>query len=177
MLSVFLFLLSACGGPAATDPLTGTTGGTGGTTTTTQNVDCDTGNEACDVGTCDGNGSEMLPGANCINCHVEGGDPGAPAWTAAGTVFKDIDGSKGLKGAIVRITDSVGTVRELISNDVGNFYNTTDLIPPLTAEIEKGGQIVKMSREVQHGACNACHACDGTAGGKLYGPNSGGQAR
>ena len=131
---------------------------------------CDTTNEACalGVGGCRGEGPEMLPGSNCLACHSGGGR--IPEWTAGGTAFKDVDGSAPLKNVIVRVTDSTGKVVEMTTNVEGNFYTNRSLTPPLRAEIEKDGAVRAMAGEVPTGACSECHACEGAAGGKLYGP-------
>lgn len=132
---------------------------------------CDTTNEACALGVsgCRGEGPDMLPGADCLACHTSGGGR-IPPWTAGGTAFRDVDGLAPLKNAIVRVTDADGKVVEMTTNAVGNFYTDRALTPPLRAEVEKDGAVRAMAGEVPTGACNACHACEGAAGGKLYGP-------
>ena len=133
---------------------------------------CDTTNEECAPGVpgCRGDGPEMLPGADCVACHTRGGAREAPAWSAGGTAFTDIDGTSPLSGATVRVTDSTGEIVEMRTNRVGNFYTSRSLTPPLTAEIEVDGQIKRMATKPETGACSSCHTCDGEAGGKLHGP-------
>lgn len=168
MLSLFslLSLLAACGGAP-----------TGDDTATT----CDETNEACGPGTCDGEGANMLPGADCLACHTPGNFPDDKAarakeedearfWTAAGTVFADPDGTEPLVGATVRVTDADGNVVEMTSNAAGNFYTADPLAFPIVAEVEKDGDIVEMQGEQETGACNGCHACTGAVGTKLVGP-------
>lgn len=154
---MILLLMAGCGiPPAGTPPL--------GNDTSTL---CDEANEGCSPGTCGGEGANMLPGSNCLACHT-GGEGGR--FTAGGTAFADIDGTSPLKGAIVRITDVNGTVKELSTNSAGNFYTGTTLAFPINAEIEYNGTVIPMSAEVTTGACDTCHTCTGTAGGKIYGP-------
>lgn len=138
-------------------------GGTGDDTSTT----CNEANEACDPGSCGGEGANMLPGSDCLTCHTPGGAEEAPTWTAGGTAFADIDGTAALAGAIIRIFDADGNTVELTSNSVGNFYSSQALTPPLTAELELDGVISSMSREIDEANCNSCHSCAGEAGGKL----------
>lgn len=131
---------------------------------------CDDANEDCAVGTCGGEGSNMLPGANCLACHTSGGDREAPIWYAGGTLFADLDGTEGTSGATIHITDSEGTTVDLTTSRVGNFYTSRHLVPPLSASVETSSGTVEMARTVETGACNTCHTCDGEAGGKMYSP-------
>ncbi len=144
---------------------------TGDDTSTT----CNETNESCTSGTCDGEGGEMLPGANCLACHgaagagkEEGEDGGT--FTAAGTAFADLDGTAPLVDATVRITDAGGAVVTLTTNSVGNFYTSQPLTFPIDAEVEVNGTVQAMGSSVSDGGCNSCHACAGSAGGKLTGP-------
>jgi hypothetical protein len=160
-----LLLLFACGiPPSGTTPPVGddSVGG----------FVCDPKNEDCRPGTCGGEGGRMLPGADCVVCHdgTSSEDDEAPRFGAAGTAFRDLGGSDGLSDALVRVTDANGTVVELATNSVGNFYTTRTFVFPIDAEIEVGGTVRAMAASVDVGACNSCHACDGEAGGKLTGP-------
>lgn len=153
-----LFLLLACAPK------------TGDDTSTT----CDESNEACGPGTCDGEGGEMLPGSDCLACHSssgakEEGEEGG-TFTAAGTVYADLDGTSPLSGATVRITDAGGFIHELTTNSVGNFYTDQPLTFPIAAEVEVDGTVQPMGTSVDVGGCNSCHMCAGSAGGKLTGP-------
>jgi len=139
---------------------------------------CNTDHEECAPGVsgCGGESANMLPGADCLACH-DGSGGGedrvveeAPLWTAAGTLFSDLDGTEGVSGATVRITDSTGTTVELTTSSKGNFYTSRSLTPPLSAEIETAAGTVSMSAAVDTGACNSCHRCDGSPGGKMYAP-------
>ncbi|RME28292.1 MAG: hypothetical protein D6798_02720 [Deltaproteobacteria bacterium] len=139
----------------------------------TGTADCNTDNEDCGPGTCSGEGVNMLPGADCLACHQQGLMPGGEDepnkwYTVAGTVFTDLQGTDGESGAIIRVTDSVGTTVEMTSSSAGNFYSRTALTPPLSAEVEVGGSVQAMATPVDTGACNSCHRCDGPAGGKLH---------
>ncbi len=153
---MILLLLVACGiPPAGTVP---------GSTT------CNDKNESCTRSTCDGEGSKMLPGADCLSCHRSGGPEDATPFSAAGTAFADYDGNSALDGAIIRITDANGTEELLTTNSAGNFYTEQALVLPINAEIEVGGVKLGMATPVHTGSCNSCHACTGAVGLKLTGP-------
>lgn len=156
---LLLAVLAACnGGSDTTD------------TSETGNPVCNTDNEDCGLGqNCGGEGINMLPGSDCIACH-DGSDREAPEWTAAGTVFDDLYGSNTVSGATVRITDANATVTELVTSAQGNFRTTTAIVAPYEAEIEVDGVVVAMSAHQDDGSCNSCHACEGSAGGKLHTP-------
>jgi hypothetical protein len=135
---------------------------------------CNEANEECGTWNCSGEGSRMLPGADCLACHTQGNmpeDDEPDKWyTIGGTVFEDLDGTAAASDVIVRITDADGRVVELSSNSVGNFYGQQDLVMPITAELERDGAVVSMATEVGSAACSSCHSCDGAAGGKLAAP-------
>lgn len=139
---------------------------------------CNTDHEECAPGVsgCGGEGDNMLPGSDCLQCHDgSGGEDDrvveeAPLWTAAGTLFSDLDGTEGVSGATVRITDSTGKTVELTTSSKGNFHTSKSLTPPLTAEVVTDAGTVSMSAPVDTGSCNSCHRCDGPPGGKMYAP-------
>lgn len=130
---------------------------------------CDESNEGCVAGECGGEGAQMLPGADCIACHTDGGGEGG-SFSWAGTIFTDLDGTAPAPSVLVRITDAEGTVFEETSNAVGNFYANDDLVFPIQAELEANGTVQAMTTPVSTGACSSCHLCAGAAGGKLYAP-------
>ncbi len=167
--------LTGCGDKAGDSGAGGTTDGgaaDGGAAGDTGNADCNTGNEECGPSNCSGEGANMLPGADCLACHQEGlmprEDEASKWYTVAGTVFSDLAGTTGESSALVRVTDANGTTVEMTSSSAGNFYSRTALTPPLTAEVEVGGNVQAMASSVDTGACNSCHRCDGAAGGKLH---------
>ena len=139
----------------------------GGGETGVLSGDCDASNEDCGPGTCGGEGSTMLPGANCLSCHT-GGEQGR--FTIAGTVFADLDGTAPASGVTVTIRDANDDVVTLDSNRVGNFYSSASLAFPITASVEADGATLEMASAVSTAACNSCHQCDGAAGGKLHAP-------
>lgn len=111
-------------------------------------------------------GATMLPGENCLRCHSPGSAyPDAPVWTAAGTVFDRADGSRGVAGAIITLTDPSGRVVRLTTNEVGNFFTSEPLERGFRAAIEYDGRRADMPIGVPAGACNACHAYPNPSGG------------
>lgn len=173
MLHFLLFL--ACSSP---QPIGKDSGSTGTDNTTDSSTDsgttdthvCNEDNEDCDVnvGGCGGEGIDMLPGANCLNCHTRGGDREAPTFTAAGTVFVDKWGTKGASGVTVRITDKNGNVYEEKTGRAGSFVMNDNIVFPAKAEVESSAGTMKMGEDLKTGACNSCHSCTGSKGEKLY---------
>lgn len=178
---LLVFILAACGTKVEGDDTEADSGGND-TAETVDSADtsdsgvdtavCNTDNEECSPSAsgCGGSGADMLPGANCLSCHTRGGANEAPTWSAGGTLFLDIDGSAGVRGATVIVTDVDGNEETMNTSTSGNFFTNGRLTPPLTARIEYGGNTVEMASSVNTGACNTCHTCEGAAGGKLHAP-------
>lgn len=171
-----LLCLGACAQNATDKGDTdGTTDGTSDTDVAGADTDllgeCDTTNETCAEGEpgCRGNGSTMLPGADCLACHNDASRE-APTWTAGGTIFTDASGLRAGKNVTITITDDAGKVVTMTSNTVGNFYTSKSLTFPINVEIEKNGVKKQMASAVDNGGCNSCHSCSGEAGGKLFQP-------
>ncbi len=132
---------------------------------------CNEANEDCDDSNCGGGARTMLAGSDCLGCHgQEQIVSESLLFSAAGTVFIDLDGSEPASAAIIRLTDAGGQVIELTSNSVGNFYTDTALEFPIQAEVENDRETTTMTTQPETGSCNDCHACSGTAGGKLSTP-------
>jgi hypothetical protein len=120
-----------------------------------------------------GEGPTMRPGENCLaGCH-DGSDNG-PKLSLAGTVFgaPDASVSDGLAGAKVIITDSNFVETTLVANEVGNFYTSKTLSPPLTVAVEWKGKRSTMGTPLTSATigCGVCHADppDGGAPGRIY---------
>ncbi len=107
---------------------------------------------------------EMHPGEGCARCHT--GDD-APSFGAAGTVYA-AGQDEGLSDVSIDITDSGGRSVSLASNDVGNFYTTSALTPPLRVTLSRPGG-PSVSATVPGGDCNGCHQ-DGSSPGRLSVP-------
>jgi hypothetical protein len=103
----------------------------------------------------DDGGPTKSPGSNCLSCHSPGG--GAPAFSAAGTVFAGGNSTAGVAGATVTIRPSSGTVAVMTTNSVGNFYTSAPLNPPLTISVSAGGHTNTMASTASSGACGSCH--------------------
>ncbi len=136
----------------------------------------DDGDESvCDIPINTSPGPTMRPGQNCLDCHQDGfGDPNAPEFTAAGTVFPAIDSEfcEGVEGATLTFKKMDGTDLVLTTNSVGNFW-TTEAIQPTGPTIEYQGRTLAMNRDLPAiAACNACHSNPpvGGAPGKIYVP-------
>ncbi len=115
----------------------------------------------------------MLPGANCLDCHQGGIQPNLEV---AGTVFAasgDQDGCAGVEGVTVEITDVAGDVFTFKTNAAGNFYGLAlGIEPPYRAMLRYQGRERPMNFEVTDLACNRCHAQVGVDGapGRIEAP-------
>ncbi|MGV3622558.1 MAG: hypothetical protein ACO1OB_17195, partial [Archangium sp.] len=58
----------------------------------------------------------------------------------------------------VRVTDSTGKTVSVVSNEVGNFWSSVMLEPPLSMEVEKDGRIATMPGTAPTGGCALCHS-------------------
>lgn len=120
------------------------------------------------VGGGNGNGNPLMsPGQNCLACHD---GRGATSFTAAGTVYPTVDAAvnQGVSGVTVRFKDASGAVvKELVSNDVGNFYTADPLPTGAYVEVQQGEVIRQMSRQLPDGACNRCHTFPALAAAEM----------
>lgn len=109
--------------------------------------------------------AEMHPGERCGACHSERAEPArrAVAFGAGGTVYADPSAHPfaGTAGVTVELVDAAGAVVALPTNDVGNFYTTQALRPPLRVALVKGSTRVAMKAPAPTGDCNGCHAPGG----------------
>lgn len=112
---------------------------------------------------------EMHPGTSCARCHVEGGGLGKSSpFGAAGTVYSRAGSREGVAHVAIDITDSRGRSVSLISNDVGNFYTSQRLTPPLEVRVSRAGAST-VSATAPSGDCNACHG-ESSALGRVWAP-------
>ena len=115
----------------------------------------------------DERGPLMQAGQNCMSCHIMGGEAAGKLWTAAGTVYPaaDSDYRDGVAGASIILTDAMGKVVTLTSNEVGNFYTAEPLAFPYRVRLEYQGRTADMPIPLDSlGACAGCHAQVGRAG-------------
>jgi hypothetical protein len=99
------------------------------------------------------------PGLDCMagNCHGPGGSGEAPAFTLAGTIYKQAAGTDPLPYASITIVDAMGTKLDITTTLNGNFYTSQTLVAPLKVHASKCPDLVPMVAQVQFGSCNACH--------------------
>ncbi len=105
----------------------------------------------------------MLPGSDCMQCHSATGTAAQRTWTLAGTVFPDpkSPADAGLSNAEILVTDSSSPNRALtlVADDVGNFYTSETLTPPLRVEAQWGDHRMRMDLPPPPGiSCNSCHS-------------------
>lgn len=122
-------------------------------------------------------GPTMRPGDNCLRCHQDGfGDPDAPVFSAAGTIFPSVDSDhcEGVEGVRVFLTGADGAEIALTTNEAGNFWTREPLMPQGPGpRIEFEGRTQRMARDLPGTpACNACHSNPpvGGAPGKIFAP-------
>lgn len=119
-------------------------------------------------------GSEyMHPGGDCIGCHSS--RPFTPTFTAAGTVYDDLDAAEdcaGTSGATVEITGADGKVLSLTTNAAGNFHTSEPIALPYKIRVLRGDQENVMQTPQSTGACNSCHTQAGKNGapGRVLAP-------
>jgi len=110
----------------------------------------------------------MMPGQNCLQCHVEGGSASFHAFSVSGTVYASPDAgeNEGVQGVEILVTDANGRKLTLVSNGVGNFYTAEDLVPPLSVQAQWGQTRMAMVESPPSGQsghpparapCNLCH--------------------
>jgi hypothetical protein len=115
----------------------------------------------------DSGSSMMHPGKACITCHKT--HPGAPRFTAAGTVFPTAhepdDCVSRVTGATVVLTGADGkSVTLTVNSNSGNFNYTGTLALPYKAKVVVGGKSRAMSASQTNGDCNSCHTQTGASG-------------
>ena len=117
--------------------------------------------------------ARMLPGRVCQACHVPGGQAGAIAWTASGTIYSQADArcnDEGLEGVEVELLDeSDRTLIVLTTNRAGNFFTAEPLAAVgIRARLRKEGRVREMMGLQGSAACASCHRPGGAAPGRIY---------
>ncbi len=119
-------------------------------------------------------GPLMRPGANCLRCHTSGGQAAAKVFSVGGTVYSapDAFACDGVEGAVVRVKDATGQQVSMVTNQVGNFWSTVPLQPPLQMELEFEGRLRKMPVTAPTGGCALCHSWPNpvSAAGRITAP-------
>lgn len=115
----------------------------------------------------------MLPGRDCLACHMAGSQAGDLPWTAGGTVYASPNSNcntGGLEGVKVELADENRKVLiTLTTNRAGNFFTAEKLLyQTMIARVSKDGKIKEMAQPVTTGNCASCHRPGGAAGGRIY---------
>jgi hypothetical protein len=74
-------------------------------------------------------GPNHRPGQNCRTCHG-GKGPGSPELSIAGTIYSARGVQEPLSDVSIELMDATGARRAVYSNEVGNFYLTSDRWSP-----------------------------------------------
>ena len=118
----------------------------------------------------------MNPGKACIACHKASGEPDAPKFNVAGTVYPSghetdycygIDGkSADYSDVIVEITDANNVVHELHPGTTGNFsLISAAFATPYKAKVKSAKGERVMGEAQTDGDCNGCHTVNGGGNG------------
>lgn len=126
---------------------------------------------------------DMKPGAACVSCHQNptaecGDEEDGPNLSFGGTVYPtahepDDCIAVGVEGTIVVVTDANGVEHAASVRAGGNFYIEGPALPmPITAEVRRNGNVIKMKDPVDSADCNACHTALGKedASGRIFPP-------
>jgi hypothetical protein len=107
----------------------------------------------------EGGGPTMRPGQACLSCHDD--------FSAAGTVYADMNGSAARSGVTVTLVDDASQTVNLTSNSAGNFYTSESLTFPVTIHVVSGTDEATML-SANSGDCNSCHSASGSAGAPVF---------
>lgn len=99
----------------------------------------------------------MLPGTDCLECHVTGQVATQHPLTLAGTVFGARTCPSPAPEAVVRVVDASGVTVDLPVNAAGNFYTDRALAVPWTVSLVAGDAVTAMATRTSDGHCNRCH--------------------
>jgi mono/diheme cytochrome c family protein len=99
-------------------------------------------------------------GANCMNCHANGGE-GEGCFNVAGTVYDTLLSST-LSNVVIKLytePNGAGTLKYTINADAnGNFYTTENMAASgLYPAIVGPTQTQYMGSSASTGSCNSCH--------------------
>ena len=99
------------------------------------------------------------PGQPCAACHRPDGH--APAFTVAGTIYRDPVALIAVADIPVALIDAAGKTFTTHTNCVGNFYvrpNEFSPTPPMWVSVQSGPVPFKMESPIHREAsCAACH--------------------
>ena len=117
----------------------------------------------------------MLPGRNCMTCHVAGQQAADELLGTGGTVFgarnSKTCNTGGVADVKVEILDPSGNVlATTMTNSVGNFhFKPNAAFKNATARVSKGSMTLKMNAPVDlTTGCASCHWATGLAADRIY---------
>jgi hypothetical protein len=95
------------------------------------------------------------PGKDCLSCHAT--MSGNLKFTAAGTLYDNINGGQPVAGATIVITTASATTIKMVTGDNGNFYTTAPITFPGQAKASQCPNEIAMHDTLGQGSCNKCH--------------------
>ena len=105
-------------------------------------------------------GPKHRPGQPCVVCHGPSGDA-KPAFSLAGTLYREKGNPVVLGHADVTVTDAGGRKFVARSNCAGNFYVASDQFAPVApfwVSVSYLAETIDMESPVyREGSCAACH--------------------
>jgi predicted small lipoprotein YifL len=121
-------------------------------------------------------GDTMLPGRNCMSCHVSSAQAKDEPLGTGGTVYGARNtktcNTGGVDGVTVDLLDPAGNVvASTKTNAAGNFYfpPTATNFKNVSARVTKGSMTMKMTTPVDVSVgCATCHWATGNAGDRIY---------
>jgi hypothetical protein len=103
------------------------------------------------------------PGQPCLTCHG-GQGPGGAQFSLGGTVYETRGSTVPAVGALVQVEDIGGNYWTVPTNEVGNFFVTTDeFVPQYPIKLNVFSADLTITQNMQtysarQGSCAACHA-------------------
>jgi len=125
------------------------------------------GSPNCANGNGSGSGSAACNhqiGLDCLECHGAGNNTGngAPAFTIAGTLYIDMEGTQTLGGATIETQDGAGATLKLITANDGAFWTQAPFTAPLTVKATQCPGTHTMM-QTAGGSCNTANCHDGVS--------------
>jgi hypothetical protein len=178
-----IFFAACDVGSVATNNQGGPDGGTGGSDSGSAGSDCEA------VNTANAPNGHHNAGLSCmtVGCHLIGNaGAGAPEYSYAGTLYKDLQGTQPYGGATVSIVVGGQTYKMITAttgdagDGAGNFFIPAALATPSTAAMTATTKVSACPNTMpmatplvdNGGNCNNCHANPPSQGaaGKVYVP-------
>lgn len=114
-------------------------------------------------------------GQPCLVCHSSGGPASDHPFAVAGTIYTTAEGDVGATGVGVFFVDESAQRRQVVTNEVGNFFvreeDWSDLTFPFKTGVLRGTTGTLMNSPInREGSCNACHQPKGADARSSIGP-------